>query len=186
MKPRRGPEYNKGEARRLSSRTLSAHLTIEKEDLLQKSIGVLQEIKRVGYEQLNQLPHEYACLLLVRRLRLRSGMRALNWRWHPNQTSHPKEGDVIGYRGERAVVQAEVTTSPELKGTLLGGLKKKLVKLSELPGTHKVFGVVSREAEDKLNWWAFDANMDIDVVRLAWPSHASRASDEIAPVDGAE
>ncbi len=125
---------------------LSSDLSAEYADLLARTMNLLGDMRKLAYEKMNQFQHEYRCLQMVAELKRRvPGRRRLRWHWHPAQSSHPNEGDIVGYSGARPVVQAEVTTSPKPGEQIGKRMRETLEHLAALPGEHKFYGVVSEK-----------------------------------------
>jgi len=129
-----------------AGRKLSSDLSAEYADLLTRTMKLLSDMRKLAYENMNQFQHEYRCLQMVAELkgRVPGGTRP-TWHWHPAQTSHPCEGDVVGYSGKKPVAQAEVTTSARPGGKIDERMRDKLKVLAALPGRYKFYGVVSEK-----------------------------------------
>jgi hypothetical protein len=127
-----------------SGRKLTSDLLDEQAALLDRTIGLVKNLREVAGEGMNVLQHEYHCLRMVRVLKaVVPGAERVDWYWHPAQGSNVDEADVVGYLRGKALVQAEVTTSARPMGTITKRMDMKMKSLARLPGKHKYYGVVS-------------------------------------------
>lgn len=107
--------------------TAKRHLETTQSEL-NDQILVLIDLRKSIYENLNQLPHK--ALLIEAAEYLQEKYPEINtWTWHPEQTSHPNEADLMG---DIDKIYAEATTSLLPVGAIGTKMKNTLVKLDEL------------------------------------------------------
>jgi hypothetical protein len=102
------------------------------EDLKQK-IGTLRLLRSRVYEDLNQIQHRALLLDAADYLDQKLG-GSIAWSWHPEQTGHANEPDLLGTQNGEVIVSAEATTSPSPKGSLDTHMKSTLLSLSQMDG----------------------------------------------------
>ncbi len=133
---------------------------------LAEGIGILNDLRRAIYENLNQIQHEAVILRAVQSLQNEdfSGEK-VEWYWNPRQTGSAKEPDLQGEVGGRIVVSAEITTSERPIGTIDQRMSTTLQKLSKMEGNLIYF--VSTEAMGKrARTKVSDAGYPIEVRRV--------------------
>lgn len=130
-------------------------------------VAALSKLRTEGYEELNQIQHEYAALCAVRWLiaqgRAPEGTR---WEWNPRQTGDSTEPDIRGVLNGRVVISGEVTTSARPIGVIDRRMRSTLEKLAGMEGVRFYFVLSDRmrkRAETKVR----KAGHDLVVVRLA-------------------
>jgi|GEM_PF-2290283 len=98
---------------------------------------LLSELRKLCYEDLNQIQHEYLILQTISWL-TRTHIVAANvtWKWNPRQTGTSSEPDLEAARDGNVTLSAEVTTSERPVGTIRARMLRTLRKLSAMPGIH--------------------------------------------------
>jgi hypothetical protein len=140
----------------ISSLSLQINLTL-KEKNLEEKIKILKNLRSKIYENLNIYQHE---ALLIKSCEYFSGNNLDNvfynvdeWKWHPHQTSATKEVDLMGYKNDKLVICAEVTTASLPKGKIDKVMKRTLEGLDKLTFDNlpeaKYYIVVSDEMQKR-------------------------------------
>ena len=125
---------------------------------LKEQVLFLTNFRKAIYEDLNQLQHK-ALIIESAEILQKEYPKINKWKWHPEQTSHPDEADLMGStEDDTIIISAEVTTSMLPVGTIDTRMKKTLDRLEGKPG-EKFYFVRSKEmhkrAETKIlnnNW----------------------------------
>jgi hypothetical protein len=115
---------------------------------LSDKVKILNDIRKHFYENLNQFQHEN---LLLKVCDYFEGENKENiryeidtWKWHPNQTSKKDEVDLMGFKNEKLVVCAEVTTANSPNGKIDTIMRNTLDGLNKLK-TDKYYVVTTDE-----------------------------------------
>jgi len=100
-----------------------------------EGVALLSQLRDIGYEDLNQIQHEYLILAAATWL-VEKGLvpSDAEWYWHPRQTGGSDEPDLCAKHEGRTVLSAEITTSRRPIGTILDRMRTTLAKLKGLPG----------------------------------------------------
>ncbi|MBI2831583.1 MAG: hypothetical protein HYX79_04925 [Chloroflexi bacterium] len=127
------------------------------------SLEILESLRNLVAEDMNQLPHEGLILRTVKLLQTNFYPTTLiKWFWNPRQTGGKDEPDLKGMNMNQVIVSAEVTTSPNPKGAIDGKMSTTLKKLSDMPGD-KFYVVTTEEmerrAKSKLNKLGYKINV---------------------------
>jgi len=105
-----------------------------------EGVALLSQLRDIGYEDLNQIQHEYLILAaatwLVEKVLVRSDAE---WYWHPRQTGGSDDPDLCAKQGGKTVLSAEITTSRRPIGTILDRMRTTLAKLKGFPGKKYYF-----------------------------------------------
>ena len=113
-------------------------LTSEEIADVSRGIGVLSDIRRSTYEQLNQLQHKALALDAIKWLQ-RNGRLDAEWSWNPGATGTADEPDVRASQKDKVLVSAEVTASNKPIGILNARMTHTLTKLGRMPGARYYF-----------------------------------------------
>ena len=92
-------------------------------------IELLNEIRKDIYEDLNQLQHKSAIILIAEELQ-KEFPSITEWYWHPKQTSQENYADLTGIVNDEVFLNAEITTSLNPVGTIDKRMKKTLESLN--------------------------------------------------------
>lgn len=145
-------------------------------------VAALSKLRAEGYEELNQIQHEYAALCAVRWLAAQArAPEGTRWEWNPRQTGDATEPDIRGVVNGRVVISGEVTTSARPIGVIDRRMQSTLEKLAGMEGARFYFVLSDRmrmRAETKVR----KAGHDLVVVRLP---DALAVSDAGIAADGA-
>jgi len=144
---------------RLAGKTESANLEI--------GLEVLQTLRSLVYENMNQLQHEALILKVVKLLEAEFYPSvAIRWLWNPRQTGRKDEPDLCGVDDRRRViVSAEVTSSQKPGGAISKRMAQTLAKLSTMPGD-KYYVVISEQMECSAKSKLASLGYDITVLRI--------------------
>lgn len=100
-----------------------------------EGVGVLQTLRQVAYEDVNQIQHEELVFRAARSLRDADFVNeTLEWYWNPRQTGDVNEPDLQARNGGGVVLSAEVTTSERPDGVIDTRMRDTLAKLSTMQG----------------------------------------------------
>lgn len=150
-------------------------------DTVEAGVAALSKLRTEGYEELNQIQHEYAALCAVRWLvtqaRAPEGTR---WEWNSRQTGDATEPDIRGVVEGRVVISGEVTTSARPIGVIDRRMQSTLEKLAGMEGARFYF-VLSERMRKRAETKVRKAGHNLVVVRLA---HAVAVSDPTVAADG--
>ncbi len=111
-----------------------------------EQVKLLSEIRSDLYEDLNQLQHEAALVAIAEKLQAEFSID--EWRWHPRQTSHPDETDLMGFQKEALIVSVEVTTSSKPKGIIDSRMRDTLARINSKNG-RCFYYVISEEMRQR-------------------------------------
>ncbi len=129
--------------------------------------GVLRELRRKAYEDLNMIQHEFMIVCAAEWLLTeRHCPIGTLWSWNPRQTGKASEPDLRGEYDGAVVVSGEITTSVEPKGLIDSRMRDTLRKLSAMAGRKFYFTASSamcQRARTKIQ----KAAWDIEAVFLA-------------------
>ncbi len=135
---------------------------ISKDDTLQEKVNILNNIRLVFYENINQYQHEN---LLIRTAEHLQKKHEINkWNWHPNQTGRKDEADLEGYKGDEIIVRVEVTTSQNPIGRIDTIMRDTLDKLDNMKSTNYYVVQTDRmfqRAKSKVK----NRNLNINVIK---------------------
>ena len=143
---------------------LKSHIDNVPENLTEQ-VQTLNNIRIDTYEELNQLQHVAAIIIVAEKLQLE--FPEINkWAWHPRQTSHKDFADLTGFVNDTIILNAEVTTSMKPVGTIDKRMQNTLTSLSNKTG--KKFYYVQtdemlRRAKTKISK---NNNWDIETRRI--------------------
>jgi hypothetical protein len=99
--------------------------------------AMIAELRKLCYEDLNQIQHEYLILLTVNWLtRAHIVSKKAIWKWNPRQTGGCNEPDLQASVDGKVVLSAEITTSERPVGTIRTRMIRTLEKLRLMPGLH--------------------------------------------------
>lgn len=113
-----------------------------------EGVALLAQLRDIGYEDLNQIQHEYLILAAAKWLIDQETVSAnVEWYWNPRQTGGAYEPDLRAKQNGKILVSAEITTSRRPIGTIVDRMKTTLGKLSKFPG--KRFYFVRTESMSK-------------------------------------
>lgn len=140
---------------------------VEKEpESASEGVALLSQLRDVGYEELNQIQHEYLVLIAAKWLVENKHVSIdAEWYWNPRQTGGANEPDLEARKGTEIVVSAEITTSRRPIGTILERMKKTLVKLNGFNGKRFYF-VRTESMKEKAEAEAKTKQQNITVVCL--------------------
>jgi hypothetical protein len=144
-------------------------------ETVERGIRTLQALRKVSYEDLNQIQHEYAALTAVRWLIAQGhAPEGTTWEWNARQTGDAREPDIRAVLRRKTIISGEVTTSPEPKGTIDSRMGFTLKKLAAMEGKRFYF-VLTAAMANRARTKTTKAGYDVFVVQL----EASKA-DEIS------
>jgi hypothetical protein len=135
-------------------------------DTLERGIEALKSLRRLTYENLNQILHESMILDAVEYL-IREGVcpPETEWRWNPRQTGGKEEPDLLGTLSGHILISAEITTSEKPQGVLATRMAATLAKLATMQGRRFYF-VCSDAMRDRAASRVAELGASIKVVRL--------------------
>jgi hypothetical protein len=117
-------------------------------------VNLLNSLRKVSYEDINQLQHEEMALSAARLLQETEFRgESLDWYWNPRQTGDAIEPDIRAVRNGEIMVSAEVTTSQRPIGTIDTRMRNTLAKLNKMPGRRFYFvktGSMEHRAKSKI------------------------------------
>jgi len=134
---------------------------------LELGLQILQELRSLVYESMNQLQHE---ALILKTVKLLEGefypSVALKWFWNPRQTGPKDEPDLRGVdkRGN-VVASAEVTSSQKPGGLIDTRMTHTLAKLSTMPGD-KYYVVTNEQMERRAKAKIQNLGYEIAILRI--------------------
>jgi hypothetical protein len=126
---------------------------------LNEQVLFLTKFRKAIYEDLNQLQHK-ALIIESAEILQKEYPKINKWKWHPEQTSHPDEADLMGYTDDKIIISAEVTTSMLPVGTIDTRMRKTLDSLKGKPGERFYF-VRSKEMLTRSETKISNNNWDI-------------------------
>ena len=134
---------------------------------LELGLEILQNLRSLVYENMNQLQHEALLLVLVKLLEAEFYPSiAVKWLWNPRQTGHKDEPDLRGMDNRRQIiVSAEVTSSQRPQGLIDRRMAETLAKLSTMPGD-KYYVVTSEQMECRAKSKLYSLGYKINVLRI--------------------
>lgn len=134
---------------------------------LELGLEILQNLRSLVYESMNQLQHEALILEVVKLLEAEFYPSiAVKWLWNPRQTGHKDEPDLRGMEnGGQIIVSAEVTTSENPGGAIDKRMAKTLAKLSTMPGD-KYYVVTSEQMECRAKSKLQSLGYEITILRI--------------------
>jgi hypothetical protein len=131
-----------------------------------EGVALLAQLRDIGYEDLNQIQHEYLILAAAKWLMDQKVVTAgVEWYWNPRQTGGANEPDLRAKRNGKILVSAEITTSRRPIGTIADRMKSTLGKLSKFPGKRFYF-VRTESMAKKANALVKANKFDITVASL--------------------
>ncbi len=133
---------------------------------LDLSLQILNSLRHLVYEDMNQLQHEALILKTAKFLQLEyyPGLK-IKWLWNPRQTGSREEPDLRGLIKGKVLISGEVTTSLKPEGAIDSRMAKTLQTLSQMPG-EKYYVVVSEGMERRANSKVNSSSYQIKVLRL--------------------
>ena len=133
---------------------------------LESGLEILNSLRRLIYEDMNQLQHE-ALILQTAKLLQAEFYPAIpiKWLWNPRQTGGKDEPDLQGLDHERVIVSAEITTSQNPKGGIGSRMAMTLKKLSAMLGD-KYYVVATEDMEQRAKLKLNNLGYQINVLRL--------------------
>ena len=134
---------------------------------LEKGIEILQSVRTLVYENMNQLQHEALLLKTAKYLQEKVYPNVqIKWLWNPRQTGTKNEPDLQGWDNKKVIVSAEVTTSLIPQGATNKRMTTTLTKLSAMPGD-KYYIIATEEMDSRAKSKAITLGYDIKVLRLS-------------------
>lgn len=134
---------------------------------VEEAIGILDQLRKETYEDLNQIQHEHMIIQAAEWLIAKRGCSPqTQWLWNPRQTGDASEPDLRGVCSGAVKVSAEITTSEKPAGTIDSRMRKTLDKLAKMEGDKFYFvrtPKMHQRAETKIK----KAGWEIEVVLLA-------------------
>jgi hypothetical protein len=129
-------------------------------------VNLLNSLRKVSYEDINQLQHEEMALSAARLLQETEfrGER-LDWYWNPRQTGDAAEPDLRAMRNGEIMVSAEVTTSQRPIGAIDPRMRDTLTTLNKMPGRRFYFvktGSMEHRAKSKVK----RARLEVEVRKI--------------------
>ncbi|MER9233979.1 hypothetical protein NKI56_18065 [Mesorhizobium sp. M0622] len=107
---------------------------------LEQQMGLLQQFRSQSYELINQLQHEFLIIRALEWLERRPAFDSITqWTWHPTSTGTATEPDLLGCRGNEALISAEITTSANPDGVINHRMKRTLHKSASMSGERFYF-----------------------------------------------
>jgi hypothetical protein len=135
-------------------------------DSVECGIRTLQALRKVSYEDLNQIQHEYAAFTAVRWLIAQGhAPEGVTWQWNPRQTGDASEPDIRALLRRETIISGEVTTSPVPKGFIDTRMASTLRKLAKMEGKRFYFVLTEAMANRALTKTAKTGG-DVRVVQL--------------------
>jgi len=134
---------------------------------LELGLEILQNLRSLVYENMNQLQHEALILKVAKLLEAESYHSvAVRWLWNPRQTGRKDEPDLRGMdnRGQ-VIVSAEVTSSQNPQGAINKRMAETLAKLSTMPGD-KYYVVTSEQMERRAKSKLQSLGYEITILRI--------------------
>jgi hypothetical protein len=134
---------------------------------LELGLEILKTLRRLVYEDMNQLQHEALIIKVAKLLEVDFYPSvAISWLWNPRQSGAKDEPDLRGmdHRGQ-IIVSAEVTTSENPGGAIDRRMAKTLAKLSTMPGD-KYYVVTSEQMECRAKSKLQSLGYEITVLRI--------------------
>jgi hypothetical protein len=129
-------------------------------------VNLLNSLRKVSYEDINQLQHEEMALSAARLLQETEFRgESLDWYWNPQQTGDAAEPDLRAVRNGEIMVSAEVTTSQRPIGTIDTRMRDTLAKLNKMPGRRFYFvktGSMEHRAKSKVK----RAGFTVEVLKI--------------------
>ncbi len=133
---------------------------------LEVGLKILNSLRNLVYENMNQLQHE---ALILRSAKLLQdefySTVPIKWLWNPRQTGSKDEPDLQGLNQENVIVSAEITTSRIPQGTIDSRMAKTLQKLSTMLGD-KYYVVATEQMERRAKSKVKSLDYQIDILRL--------------------
>ena len=134
---------------------------------LEVGLEMLQTLRSLVYENMNQLLHEALILRAAKLLEAEFYPSiAIKWLWNPRQTGRKDEPDLRGMdnRG-RVIVSGEVTSSVSPRGTIGERMAETLRKLSTMPDD-KYYVVTSEQMERRAKSKLQSLGYKITILRI--------------------
>lgn len=134
---------------------------------LEVGLEILQNLRYLVYENMNQVQHEALILKAVKLLEAEFHPSvAIRWFWNPRQTGSKDEPDLCGVdnRG-RVIVSAEVTSSQKPGGAISKRMDQTLAKLSAMSGD-KYYVVTTEQMERRAKSKIQNLGYKIAVLRM--------------------
>ena len=134
---------------------------------LDTGLQILQTLRCLVYEDMNQLLHEALILKAVKLLddEFYPSTR-IRWLWNPRQTGSKDEPDLRGVDNDgRVVVSVEVTSSESPRGTIDKRMSATLAKLATMPGD-KYYVVTTEQMERRATSKIQNLAYEIAVLRI--------------------
>jgi len=126
-------------------------------------LEVLQSLRSLIAEDLNQIQHEALLLQAAEHIEGTLSFKGVEWYWNPRQTGNKEEPDLEGKIGSETVVSAEVTTAEKPVGATDKRIKYTLEKLSKMPG-RKFYVVRTIDMEKRARTKADNLGLKIGVI----------------------
>jgi hypothetical protein len=136
---------------------------VKKDDALLEKVNILNKIRLNFYENINQFQHEN--LLIETAKRLQSDYEIDIWKWHPNQTSKKDEVDLMGFKNEKLVVCAEVTTSNNPDGRIDTIMRNTLEGLQKI-NADRFYVVTTEKMYNRAINKAKNRGLNINILKL--------------------
>ncbi|MEW6613873.1 MAG: hypothetical protein AB1401_00150 [Thermodesulfobacteriota bacterium] len=128
--------------------------------------SVLNKLRQVAYEDINQIQHEEMILRAARLLQSTEFPdQQIDWYWNPRQTGDNSEPDLRAIRGGEIVISAEITASEKPVGTIDTHIRDTLTKLNNMPG-RKFYFVRTASMEQRAKTKVEKGRYAIEIKRI--------------------
>lgn len=130
-------------------------------------LEILQRLRALVYENMNQLQHEALLLKVAKLLEAEFYPSvAIKWFCNPRQTGSKDEPDLRGIDNHgHVIVSAEVTSSQSPQGGIGERMAETLAKLSAMPGD-KYYVITSEQMERRAKSKIHNLGYEIAVLRI--------------------
>jgi len=133
---------------------------------LTAGIKILRDLRKVNYEDLNQIQHEAMILRAARSINLSDCYGDnIKWYWNPRQTGLAQEPDLRGKIAGEIVVSAEITTSENPVGTIDARMASTLKNLNNMPGK-KIYFVRTETMESRAKTKVLKCGYQIEIRKV--------------------
>jgi hypothetical protein len=134
---------------------------------LELGLEILKTLRRLVYEDMNQLQHEALIIKVAKLLEAEVYPTVtIRWLWNPRQTGSKDEPDLRGIDNHgQIIISTEVTTSLSPKGFIDRRMAETLAKLSAMPGD-KYYVVTTEEMERRAKSKLQSLGYEITILRI--------------------
>ena len=130
---------------------------------IDEGIKSLRAIRRLTYENMNQIQHEHLVLKGMQWLRVNGYADSkYEWYWNPRQTGDANEPDLMAKDGVKTILCGEATTSENPVGLIDSRMRDTLDELNKMEGK-KYYFVRTKQMELRANTKIRNNNLDITV-----------------------